>query len=431
MAKVRWTRRWNRDVSERPKLPGVWELKDGGFLVRARVKTHAGTQVEILRALRVETALDAATELERLKADARRPPSSLSTPTATPRPLFADFAVSVLERRVALGDIASPATRMRWADVIEHMLVPAFGHLRVDELHVTHIKAWLVDLSENPQTVRRLKRGHAREGAGPDDYETRTVRYGKRTINTALAQLKVICAEAMEDYDLGRDPAAKVEPLDLTLHPVYVDEDPNSLTREELRAFLELARVKFPQHFAMMVLGFCTGLRPSSLRPLRRSGASPDIIWETGELKIRRSHTIGDEVMGKTKTGHAQKLLLPKDVVVILTWHVAGFTEVQARSDLLFPSTTGGFRSRTVLVKPFRALCEALGITKRFTARGMRRTFNDLARVAGLAGLVTRSISGHRTEAMQEHYSTVAADEQRAALVKIVTSAGVALEETA
>lgn len=40
-------------------------------------------------------------------------------------------------------------------------------------------------------------------------------------------------------------------------------------------------------------------------------------------------------------------------------------------------------------------------------AMALRRTFNDLARAAQVNDLVTRSISGHLSERMQAHYSTV------------------------
>ena len=59
-----------------------------------------------------------------------------------------------------------------------------------------------------------------------------------------------------------------------------------------------------------------------------------------------------------------------------------------------------------------------LGFT--FTPRGMRRTFNDLARTARIEAIVTRSISGHLTERMQEHYSTVRGPEQRDGIAKVV-----------
>ena len=50
----------------------------------------------------------------------------------------------------------------------------------------------------------------------------------------------------------------------------------------------------------------------------------------------------------------------------------------------------------------------------------MRRTFQDLARTAEVRDIVTRSISGHSTEAMQRHYSTVSGKEQREGLAKVV-----------
>ena len=53
-------------------------------------------------------------------------------------------------------------------------------------------------------------------------------------------------------------------------------------------------------------------------------------------------------------------------------------------------------------------------------ARAGRRTFNDLARAANVTDLVTRSISGHLTEQMQRHYSTVNGTEQRTALAKVI-----------
>jgi integrase len=73
----------------------------------------------------------------------------------------------------------------------------------------------------------------------------------------------------------------------------------------------------------------------------------------------------------------------------------------------LFPAVGGGFRARSVLDKPFLEVAQATGLEKRITPRGMRRTFQDLCRAAAVGDLVTRSISGHATEAMQRHYSPV------------------------
>jgi len=47
---------------------------------------------------------------------------------------------------------------------------------------------------------------------------------------------------------------------------------------EEVRPFLAKMREMFPQHFAMTALGFATGLRPSTMRPLRREGPQSDML---------------------------------------------------------------------------------------------------------------------------------------------------------
>jgi hypothetical protein len=59
-------------------------------------------------------------------------------------------------------------------------------------------------------------------------------------------------------------------------------------------------------------------------------------------------------------------------------------------------------------------------LKKAFTPRGMRRTFNDLARIAKVEAMVTKSISGHLAERMREHYSTVTPDEQRSSIGNVV-----------
>jgi integrase len=108
----------------------------------------------------------------------------------------------------------------------------------------------------------------------------------------------------------------------------------------------------------------------------------------------------------------------------VLRWHVDRLPIGKMTvSDLLFPNEKGGFRARSVLDKPFKGVAKEIALTKHLTPRGMRRTFQDLARAAQVADLVTRSISGHATREMQEHYSTVEGEEQRGALARVVSLA--------
>ena len=133
-------------------------------------------------------------------------------------------------------------------------------------------------------------------------------------------------------------------------------------------------------------------------------------------------HTEGQAAINTTKQKVKYRIHLPKEVMDVLRWHVETqlVTSEQKESDLLFPSITGGFRSPSTMNEPFADVAEAIELGKQFTQRGLRRTFNDLARAAEIESIVTRSISGHLTERMQEHYSTVNPDEQRTSIAKVI-----------
>jgi hypothetical protein len=113
---------------------------------------------------------------------------------------------------------------------------------------------------------------------------------------------------------------------------------------------------------------------------------------------------------------------LPEEAVNVLKWHVeTQLTEdAQRESELLFPSSTGGLRAPSVLNKPFAELAEEMKLGLDFTQRGMRRTFNDSARHARIESIITRSISGHLTQVMQDHYSTEAPAEQRESIARVI-----------
>ena len=79
--------------------------------------------------------------------------------------------------------------------------------------------------------------------------------------------------------------------------------------------------------------------------------------------------------------------------------------------------------ARSVLDKPFDEVSKAIKLKFNFTPRGMRRTYQDLARAAGIHDSVTRAISGHATPTMQLHYSTARGGEVKQALAKVAQMA--------
>lgn len=396
-----WIKRWNSWISP-TKLPGVWKVREGGFLVRGRTKDPAtGKDKEIRKALDVESEATALKWLEEELGKIRRGESA-----ALPQKMrFADYAISLAERKLTTKEIKSARGRERWKYTLEHLIggtgeVIGFGELFLDEIRPTHIEAWRAGIAWLI-------------GAG---------RYAPTTANGWLFILRHILKRAKRELQLPFNAAEGVPSFDTSEHEVYTEEEPNALTSEETARFLTCMKEECPVQYAMTFLGFATGLRPSSMRPLRRSGATPDVLWDAGVLLVRRSHTLKDEFMKTTKTGLRQRITVPAEVMDVLRWHLDTqlVTPEQKASELLFPAEDGTFRSECFLTRAFATVGGLIGLKKKFTPRGMRRTFNDLARVANVEAIVTKSISGHLTEQMREHYSTVSPVEQRESIRRVL-----------
>ncbi len=390
------------------RLPGVFEKKGGGYIVRARVKDPmSGKLREIKKVFDEASEREAFDWLENEKSRIRQ--AIGSEPIRKQR--FGDYAVSLLERKLQMKEIRSATGRDRWRHTLTHLiagtesrdetiLVPAFGEMAIDEIRTAHVDRW----REGIATL--IARGD----------------YSPNTANGWLSILRVVFKAAVRDFELTRNPVDHVRDFDTSDHITYSEEAPQSLTPEQVSEFLAWLRELYPQHYAITYLGICTGLRPSSMRPLRRMGDQPDILWEEGRLLVRRSQTRGQEVLQTTKQRTRYSILLPSRVITVLRWHVEEqlTPPAQQESELLFPSVNGGFRAPTVLNKPFAEVSDAMELGYHFTQKGMRRTFNDLARAAEVQDIVTRSISGHATERMQHHYSTVRGHEQHEGLSKVV-----------
>ena len=324
---------------------------------------------------------------------------------------FGEFAALLMERKIAAGSIRGKQGRNRWKSTLVHLVdgirdsdgkvaVRGFGELYLDRIRVGHVEEWKADVGMLIQAGR----------------------FAPTTTNSWFTILRTIMRAAKREFELPRLVTEGIADFDMSTHVVYTEESPNALSPEQVPEFLNRMREMFPQHYAMTFLGFATGLRPSSLRPLRRSGPSADVQWDKHRILVRRSQTGPDEVKETTKQKVRYRIEVPPEVMKVLRWHVQTQldTPEKQESELLFPSVKGSFRAVTSLCKQFAAVAKDIKLPFPFSPRGMRRTFNDLARASNVEAIVTRSISGHLTEEMQNHYSTVRGPEQREGISRVV-----------
>jgi len=91
----------------------------------------------------------------------------------------------------------------------------------------------------------------------------------------------------------------------------------------------------------------------------------------------------------------------------------------------VFPNPEGGPMYTTVLRKPFNQALDYLAKkgdeVQRITIHGLRRTLNNLLRQETLDKVVVRSVIGHVTEKMTEHYSHVPVSEKASALAQVIS----------
>ena len=415
--RMKWVLKRNMWLSEQPVRPGVWQRKEGGFFIRGRaINSKTGMMEDVKQSLfNVESPDEALALLEEQLALVRN--GGEVAKDSAQMPLFQEYALSLMEEKISLGKIKSVAGRKKWEWILNgpkelaaspdeavHLL-RRFGNHYVHRITRQDVKKWITHMGVLVQAGK----------------------YSPHTCNSFIQLLQVIMRSAAADFELEVDPTLKMDLIDTTTHETYPEHDPNAFTPDELARFLQIMKAHQYPHYAMTTLGFFTGLRPSTMRPLRRRGDDADILWDEGILLVRRSHTYGDheDVMNNTKQGKRYRIYLPEEILAILREHVERLPAgPQQKSFLLFPATDGGLLNRTSLQRPFNEAARLMGFTKRISPIGMRRTYNDLGAEAGIRDIVIRSISGHMTEASQRRYSTVRGQEQREGISKVVSLVG-------
>ncbi len=184
----------------------------------------------------------------------------------------------------------SAKSRQKWESVSRLHLALAFGDLFVDAIRRTDIKAWKESMGEMIQ-------------AGE---------LHPNTANDRLALLGRTLAAAAVEFEWERNPITGIDRFDNSEHPTYTEEEPNSLTVEEVRKFLAALKAAFPQDFAMATLGWAASFE-SPAAPAVRSARGREVGRERAPgPALSEGWGRGD---GDDQTKKRQKLFRPTELL--------------------------------------------------------------------------------------------------------------------
>ena len=144
-----WTKRWKTWLAP-TRIPGVWKRKEGGHLVRSRINDPTtGKRKEIKKVL---PEADEATAYKWLRDERDKLLRGLGE-AEQQKTLFADYSVSLLERKLVTKEIKSAGGRERWVYTLRHLIegtggLPGLGELFIDEMRPRHIEAWRTGIAK-------------------------------------------------------------------------------------------------------------------------------------------------------------------------------------------------------------------------------------------------------------------------------------------
>lgn len=280
------------------------------------------------------------------------------------RQRLAAFARSWMESRVLR---IKPSTAKRYAISLDIHILPILGDYWLDKLDRDDVQQYV----------------NARAAAGAQGH----------TVRNELQVLRTMARESFGDGLAPRNWADRVTPPELRK---WSEDRPNLMTERQLFDVLGAVPRRW---LAAVTLSAYSGLRWGELSGLRWGD-----IEEDGRLRIRRSNWRGR--IGTPKNASSTRsVALPPPVAAMLAASAKG-----APGDLLFPNREGKLHRGWPLVKVMHRACAAAGVPYT-TPHGLRRTFNNLARKVASAQVV-KSITGHATDAMLEHYSLIGVEEK-------------------
>lgn len=383
-------------------MPGILQTSDGIYIVTARwTDPRSGTRKK--REGTAPTLAEAVALQEAMKGRAPTP-----KPTRQRLDAFAEHYMAVHGQRLA------PSTAERYVGELAHWITK-LGSFYVDAIVPSDVRQALTMMAKT---------------AAP------------ATVNGRLRVLRQVFDDAVADGLMKANIARAVKALP---ERRTRGRRGNALSADEFTTFVETvdvmteeakAKTKSKDKIAedigrLLLVVAWTGMRRGEALVLRWTDRVD------GELRVERSLGRG-QVEKTTKTDDPRRISIVEPLMRVLDeqrrWLVATQHPGLA-SGLMFPSSPKQraqaaarfpdreptwFRSASCLDVPLQRVVKRAGVTE-VSPHSFRRTMENLARRAGVDGLVRRAQAGWRTETAQAIYATVDKGERKAAGEAVVS----------
>lgn len=364
-------------------------LKPGQFWVRGKIfDPRSGETKEVRKVVAAGSANEAAAIRAELLNEA-------SSATQTERMKVGDFARSWIKSKSGVVD---EYTLGSYADALERHVLPIIGRFYYDA--VGHLEAQEM---VNSLLMKRKPNGQ---------------RYSRRSVKDFFDVFRNMTKDAIVHLKLERDPTLRIS----FGEAVGAGEasGPEKLTIAESDVLLEGMRESRPASHALLQTKRLTGQRFCHVSALKWS----DVAWAELVVRFRRKQVRG--VVGPI----SRRKPVPKEIPMLP--ELAQVLVAHGRrngklgypvgiDDWIFPSRRGTLKQPSSLRNAIVRTAKEVGLEKRITPHMMRYLFNDLLRQAGVDQVTRKSLTGHVTDEMTEHYSTVRLDEKRAAMAAAAT----------
>ncbi len=282
--------------------------------------------------------------------------------------------------RLARGRRLVPTYLVVMQGYLKNHVLPYFRDRRLGAISPRQIEDWLLKL-----------RGEGKLSAA--------------SINHALRCLKIMLREAARVGLIARDPSAFIGG--------FAQEAPERgiLTGPELVALFADRTIQKVWdgdrlHYTLNMVAASTGLRMGELQALSVGAVRP------GHLSVTRAWERRGGLREGTKTGRGRIVPVPSKVSAALNELIAA-SPFREPDDLVFHN--GEDRKTPVdqhdILRVFYRALERIGIepeqrgARRLVFHSYRHGLNTLLRAAKVSDALVQRVTGHRTDAMTEHYS--------------------------